>query len=155
MKNSYFIAYLAFYILGAYATTDIPRLLKDSNFDTWDGACYCPKCNHRLHFTDQLPIISFLLSHGKCNYCSTAIPISNLIPEVCYFLFFSILATITHFSWISFFLIILIYESVKLFCICYYGPKTSHFCKNLICSVMQNIVLFALLAFIFLICQIS
>lgn len=39
---------------------------------------HCPNCNTRLKARDLLPVVSYLLSGGKCRYCGTRI--SPLYP---------------------------------------------------------------------------
>ena len=46
-----------FYILGAYATTDILRLLKGSAVSVTAPDCYCPICHNKIALKEQLPII--------------------------------------------------------------------------------------------------
>lgn len=155
MKPVYFILFFAYYVIGAYATTDILRLLKGATIPLWHQDCYCPICGHKLRLTDQLPIISYLLSKGKCRYCSTDIPISNLIPELLFFTGFSLLSILTGFQWKSYLLTITAYEVIKFFAILWYGSREDHFAKNLCISLLQNMIIFTLLAFFFLICQIA
>lgn len=155
MKPVYSILFFAYYILGAYATTDILRLLKGSDIPIWHQNCYCPICEHKLRITEQLPIISYFMSKGRCRYCATPIPIGNLIPELLFFIGFSLLNILTGFQWNSYFLTVLLYEGIKFFAIVSYGPRKNQFAKNLCISLLQNVVIFTLLAFFFLICQIA
>ncbi len=62
----YFSIYFAFYILGAYATTDILRLLKGSTLYVNARDCYCPICHNRILLKDQIPLFSYLKNKGKC-----------------------------------------------------------------------------------------
>lgn len=155
MKHIYFILFPAYYILGAYATTDILRLLRGATVPVLDQKCYCPICDHQLKLTDQLPIISYLLSKGKCRYCAAAIPVSNLIPEILLFTGFSLLNILTGFQWTGYILTAVTYESLKFLAILRYGARRDGFFKNLCLSILQNIILFLLLAFLYLICQIA
>lgn len=56
----YFSLYFVFYIMGAYATTDILRLLKGSTVKVNAPDCYCPICHNKIALRDQLPIISYI-----------------------------------------------------------------------------------------------
>lgn len=40
----------------------------------------CPRCGHPLAARDNVPVVSWLLLHGRCRYCST--PISRRYPLV-------------------------------------------------------------------------
>lgn len=61
----HFFIIFAFYILSAYATTDILRLLKGSTLPANSAHCYCPNCNSKIALKDQIPILSYFLNHGK------------------------------------------------------------------------------------------
>ncbi|MBJ7551964.1 prepilin peptidase [Marinomonas ostreistagni] len=37
------------------------------------GRSCCPKCDHRLHFTDLIPLFSFLRLKGRCRHCHGSI----------------------------------------------------------------------------------
>lgn len=56
-------------LFGSFATALIYRLPREINWVTKRSAC--PKCEHTLGFLDLFPIISYLLSFGKCRYCKT------------------------------------------------------------------------------------
>ena len=38
------------------------------------GYSQCPQCKHRLHAKNLVPVVSYLVQWGKCNYCSKKIP---------------------------------------------------------------------------------
>lgn len=44
------------------------------------GRSYCPNCKHELSWMDLIPLLSFILLHGKCRYCKK--PISWQYPLV-------------------------------------------------------------------------
>jgi prepilin signal peptidase PulO-like enzyme (type II secretory pathway) len=44
------------------------------------GRSYCPKCRHKLAWTDLVPVVSFLVLGAKCHYCKK--PISWQYPAV-------------------------------------------------------------------------
>ena len=43
----------------------------------------CPKCNAKIKWFDNLPIISWFLLRGKCRNCKTKIDFSYPIIELC------------------------------------------------------------------------
>lgn len=155
MKPVYSILFFSYYILGAYATTDILRLLKGADIPIWHQNCYCPICDHKLRLLDQLPIISYFTSKGKCRYCATPIPFGNLIPELLFFIGFSLLNILTGFQWYSYLLTVILYEGIKVFAIILFGPRENQFAKNLCVSLLQNLIIFTLLGFFYLICRIA
>lgn len=150
----YLSIYFVFYILGAYATTDILRLLKGSSTPVNASKCYCPICHNKISLKDQLPIFSYIKNHGKCFHCQNPIPISDLFLEVFIFLTFSVLCTLLHFSPLSFFLCVIIYELTKLIFLIFHGIRKNKFLKNLFISIINNIFLFSLISILFLLIHI-
>jgi len=43
---------------------------------------HCTNCNHTLKWYELIPIVSYLLQHGKCRKCQTKIGVSSLIAEI-------------------------------------------------------------------------
>lgn len=61
---------------GSFATMASHRLPRE---EEWiKTASHCPKCNHGLGMKDLLPVVSWVLSAGKCRYCKA--PISPRYP---------------------------------------------------------------------------
>lgn len=58
-------------ILGSFFNVVIYRLPRGGSIIT--PPSHCPSCNTRLKVVDLIPIISFLLSGGKCRYCGEKI----------------------------------------------------------------------------------
>lgn len=138
------------YILGAFATTDILRLLKGSSLPVREGACFCPICKKKLSLIEQLPIFSYLFQKGKCKHCKTKIPFENFLLELAFFLFFNAISILTSFKLLGFFLTILVYEGIKLFSILKFGKREKEFLKNLLFSLFQNLILFSFIGFFYL-----
>lgn len=142
-----------FYILGAYATTDILRLLKGSTVSVTAPDCYCPICNNKIALTDQFPIISYIRNHGKCRHCKSTIPFFDLFLEVFLFVLLSAVSILLNFSWLAYGLCVLIYELTKIVLLITHGKREQDFCKNLLRSLGNNVLLFLLIAFLFLLAQ--
>lgn len=143
-----------FYIIGAYATTDILRLLKGSSTQVNTPDCYCPICGRKIALKDQLPIFSYIKNHGRCVNCKSKIPISDLFLEIFLFVSLSAIAILLGFSWMAFLACLLIYEGTKVTFICIYGHREKAYAKNLFKSLANNVVIFLLLALLFLLIQI-
>lgn len=139
-----------FYIIGAYATTDILRLLKGSTVSVNAPDCYCPKCNNKIALKDQLPIIVYIKNRGKCFHCKSDIPISDLFLEIFIFVCMSAVSLMLSFGWTAFWICVIFYEMTKLVFICIHGKRESGFLKNLLISICNNIVIFVFVAFLFL-----
>ena len=43
---------------------------------------FCPGCNKRIKFYDNIPVFSFVFLRGKCRTCGSKIPISTLLVEI-------------------------------------------------------------------------
>ena len=148
-----FTIYFVFYILGAYATTDILRLLKGSTLSISNPDCYCPICQNKIALKNQLPIFAYIKNHGACHHCKSKIPFGDLFLEIFLFLLLSIVASVLNFNWLSYFLCICSYELTKAVFIIIHGPRENAFIKNLLKSLFNNIILFSLLAILFLLVQ--
>lgn len=42
---------------------------------------HCPGCKERIHWKDNMPILSYLILNGKCRNCDFHIPIKYLVVE--------------------------------------------------------------------------
>lgn len=151
----YTAIFFAFYIISAFATTDILRLLRGSSTSVSDLNCFCPVCGNRILLRDQLPIFAYFFHHGKCRYCKSAIPVSNVFLEIFLFLSLSVVSLITQFSFQGFLLCFFLYQCTKVIYLVKSGPREDAFFKNLLLSFLHNILLFGLLAFLFFIKYIS
>lgn len=140
---------LALYIISAYATTDMLRLLKGSTGPVLSRDSYCPVCHHALRLRDQIPIFSYFLCRGRCRYCSSPIPVSNLLLELGMFLLTSATALLTGFSWSGYALILFLYEGTKAALLWHFGKREEDFSAQLRDSLLSNLVVFLLLAVLF------
>ncbi|WP_330985787.1 MULTISPECIES: A24 family peptidase [Enterobacterales] len=52
------------------------------NFNLSVPASHCPSCKHSLKYWQNIPLLSWLLLHGKCHYCSVTIPKRYTLTEV-------------------------------------------------------------------------
>jgi len=75
---------LAFVIIlgglwGSFANVCIYRLPKEKSVVS--GRSYCPKCNKKIVWYDNIPIISFFMLGAKCRRCKKSIPFQYVIVE--------------------------------------------------------------------------
>lgn len=62
--------------MGSFYTVIGLRCPKHENFIS--NRSYCDECKHTLSFLDMVPVVSFVLLHGKCRYCKKKIdPLST------------------------------------------------------------------------------
>ena len=139
----------AFYVVGAYATTDILRLLKGHPVSVENNHCFCESCGCRLTLRQQIPIFSYLASRGKCKNCGHAISPGNFILEVLFTTVFILAAVISDFRPAVWLFCVIFYESVKLFCIIYRGKRGRELAKGLLLSLLGNAVNFSLVGVLF------
>jgi len=140
---------LSFYVIGAYATTDILRLLEGHPVSVGNSKCFCEACGCKLTLRQQIPIFSYLLSRGRCKSCGCPISPGNFILEVLFTAVFVLAAVITDFRPAVWLFCVMFYESVKLFCVIYRGKRGRTLAKGLLFSLMGNAVNFSLVGVLF------
>ncbi|MCI8565328.1 MAG: prepilin peptidase [Lachnospiraceae bacterium] len=145
--------FFTFYILSAYATTDILRLLKGSTRSINDSKCYCPVCKTAIALKDQIPIVSYFKNHGACRNCGSKIPAEDMFLELFLFGALSATAIFMRLCWNGFWACVGLYEFTKLAFLIFYGKRQNDFRKNLFMSLMNNLLLFGMLAFFFALAQ--
>lgn len=141
--------YISFYIIGAYATTDILRLLKGHPVSVGNSDCFCESCGCKLTLRQQIPIFSYLSSQGKCRNCGHPISPGNFILEVLFTTVFVLAAVITGFRPVIWPFCVLFYEAVKLFCIIRCGKRGRELARGLFFSLLGNAVNFSLVGVLF------
>jgi len=76
-------------LAGSFLNLVSDRLKKTETFVT--GRSKCDFCKHELNTLDLIPVISFILSLGKCRYCHKKISILHPISELVTGIFFVII----------------------------------------------------------------
>lgn len=140
---------VSFYVIGAYATTDILRLLKGHPVSVGNSDCFCEFCGCRLTLRQQIPIFSYLFSRGKCRSCGHVISPGNFILEVLFTAVFILATVIVDFHPAVWLFCVIFYESVKLFCVIYRGKRGRELAKGLFISLLGNTVNFSLVGVLF------
>lgn len=141
---------LAFYVIGAYATTDILRLLKGNTLSVFSKDCFCPKCNQKISLKDQIPIFSYLMCKGKCRTCGNKIPKSDLVMEVFLFVTLTVVTVLFHFRYIAFVICVAVYEGLKVVCFLIFGVRKNEFGKNLFLSLLNNCLIWGMILILFI-----
>ena len=74
--------------MGSFYHVVATRLSLDESI-IYPGS-HCPKCNHKLKWYENIPVISYLILKGKCSSCHSKIPISYLVVELVTGLLFAV-----------------------------------------------------------------
>lgn len=82
-------------IFAIISNSAIDRIPK--NQSVTNPGPYCKSCAAKLLWKDLIPVVSYIRSKGKCPYCSSPIPLRNLIVDVAQFLWITIF--IVKFGW--------------------------------------------------------
>lgn len=77
---SLFWIYVVGLCLGSFFNVVILRSL--SNESIVFPASKCPKCNHKLYFWHNIPVLSYIMLGGKCYFCKEKISIQYPIVEL-------------------------------------------------------------------------
>lgn len=67
-------------IVGSFLNTVIYRVPRHESL--LFPFSYCPQCGEKIHFWDNIPIISFLILGGRCRYCKKPIPLRYFLVEL-------------------------------------------------------------------------
>jgi len=74
--------------MGAYYCTMEYRIRENLPLVTSD--CICPSCSHKLTLYQQIPILSFLLLKGKCQFCHAPIPLRYPFTELFFLVYYTL-----------------------------------------------------------------
>jgi len=74
-------------IFGNFATTYFHRIPLGKPINGRNNQSglkpHCSNCGHELKFYEYLPVLSWVFSFGKCNYCRAKIDPAYYILEIC------------------------------------------------------------------------
>src|SRR3989344_4493922 len=104
-------------IVGSFLNAVIYRL--NVRRSIAEAHSVCPHCKHKLAAVDLIPIVSFILLHGRCRYCKKSIsiqyPLVELATATAFILVFTQLPTpnsqlLFNLIFASFLIIIFVYD---------------------------------------------
>lgn len=105
-------------LIGSFLNVCIYRIPKDESIAF--PASHCPKCNTRLKWYDNIPVLSYLTLGGKCRYCKDTIssqyPIVETLNTIIYlilFYFFHLSLDFIFYALISSTLIVITFIDLK------------------------------------------
>jgi len=78
--------------MGSFLNVIIYRLPR--NLSIVEPGSFCPHCGHPLSFRDNIPVISYLLSLGRCRHCGGRIsiryPAIELVTAIVFFIHYKL-----------------------------------------------------------------
>lgn len=75
-----FFSFLFGSVVGSFLNVCIHRLPRGESI--MFPSSHCPHCNQTIRFYDNIPIISYLVLHGRCRFCGKPISPQYLIVEI-------------------------------------------------------------------------
>lgn len=84
--------YLSLFILGAIVGSFLGALTwrwpKDKSI--LDGRSVCPRCEHKIEWYDNIPLVSYLILKSRCRHCNKPISKRYFLIELSLALFFPV-----------------------------------------------------------------
>src|SRR3990167_1223631 len=97
-------------IIGSFLNVLIWRLNDEKAPKFWQGRSMCPKCKHELSWSDNVPLLSFIVLSGRCRFCQKPIswqyPVVELLAGVATVLTVGCLSSLSFLSLLSYLIII-------------------------------------------------
>ena len=76
----YILSFIIGSVVGSFLNVCIYRLPRQINF--WSGRSYCPRCNKKIPWYDNIPLISYWLLNGQCRKCKKKISSQYFLIEL-------------------------------------------------------------------------
>ncbi len=74
------IAFVIGLVMGSFLNCAAYRIVRGESFIK--GRSHCTSCGHELSAADLIPVLSYILSHGRCRYCGEKVSIRYPITEL-------------------------------------------------------------------------
>lgn len=101
----------------------------------------------KIGFFNQLPIVSYVVSMGKCKKCKIPIPVDALLLEIIVFVGMSLISLLNDFSPLSVVFSFLYYEIIRIACIIKYGKRENSFLSQYILAIIAMLPYVAMVEF--------
>jgi leader peptidase (prepilin peptidase)/N-methyltransferase len=75
------LAFLAGLLIGSFLNVCVFRLPRDLSVMN-PARSFCPFCEETIAWYDNIPVLSYLLLHGKCRRCGARIPLRYPVVEL-------------------------------------------------------------------------
>lgn len=87
------LAFLFGLLIGSFLNVCVYRLPRDLSIVR--PRSYCPACEHRIAWSDNIPLVSYVLLKGRCRHCGARIPLRypavELLTAVLFAVFVAVL----------------------------------------------------------------
>lgn len=141
-----------YFHMGGLATTNILRLTAGNTAKVNYPHCICDNCGYNIPPFLQFPVISYIISKGKCKNCGIQIPKYPLVLELVVMCGMYLITAVYGFQPLGVFLSFLYYELIRLVMIRLRGKREDDFRKQYRIAVVSMIpFIFCCLFVVFLI----
>lgn len=119
-----------YFHIGGLATTNMLRLTRGNKADVNYPYCSCDNCGYFIPPFLQFPVISYVITRGKCKNCGIKIPTFPLGLEIVVILGMFFLTAIAGFTPFGVFLSFAYYEVVRVVVIWKLGKREEDYRKQ-------------------------
>lgn len=128
---------IVYYNMAGLSTTNILRLTKDNELPVLSSKCVCSACGGRISALMQLPIVSYIITSGKCKHCNAPIPLLGLLLEVIIWCGLTTIAILFRFCMLVALLGFVYYEMVRALFIIIVGRRANAFAKQYAVAILS------------------
>lgn len=119
-----------YFHIGGLATTNILRLTRGNKADVNYRYCTCDNCGYFIPPMLQFPVISYVITKGKCKNCGIEIPTFPLGLEIIVIVGMFLLTALTDFTPIGVLLSFVYYEVIRVIVIRKLGKREEDYTKQ-------------------------
>ena len=119
-----------YFHIGGLATTNILRLTKGNKADVNYPHCTCDNCGYNIPPFLQFPVISYVITKGKCKNCGIQIPKYPLVLEIAVMLGMFLITVVSRFTVLGVLLSFAYYEGVRVFVVKKLGKREEEYEKQ-------------------------
>lgn len=119
-----------YFHIGGLATTNMLRLTKGNKADVNYPHCTCDNCGYKIPPFLQFPVISYIITKGKCKNCGIEIPTYPLILEIVVMLGMFLITAGSKFTALGVLLSFAYYEGIRVVVINKLGKREEDYEKQ-------------------------